>query len=184
MKWLFAACLALFFITGLHAGVILERKVLFPAYNKPAAQAPGTSITNNVTAGNAGETRPPQADLAPPAQHQANRERFLDHLQQELDLSDDQLKQVGSMLDAHEQEFESTRQSIKEKLDALNVVLYKKIQAILKEDQKPRFEEKFDDWLKGGRSPQGPEGAGPERMRPSPRNGFGPPPPGGPPPPR
>lgn len=147
-KGIFATTLALFLITGILAGVILDRTVLTPRATAPKAYADNTQQDH----------RPP-----PPRGGEGNAfdpmDRIAEKMTAELSLDQKQQHELDAILASYKTDFETIRRDIKKQFDALDMELSEKTMKILSKDQKVMFEKKFVRWPKPMQHPgdrQGP----------------------------
>ena len=115
--------LALFFAAGTLAGIVLERKVLFPAYNQTVSPEP--------------EPAAPAPGAPPPPQ--GHRKFFIEKLTVDLDLNEEQIETVQAILEEHEEAFVSLRTEIRENFAELDYTLFTKISDALDDKQKQLF---------------------------------------------
>lgn len=144
-KWIFASTLALFLVTGVLAGVVLERTVLAP---RSAVQP---------------QNRPAQPPA--PGQHGGQGRNAFDPLERiakqmtsELSLDENQQKELFAILERYKTKFEAVRADIKKEFDALDAELSRETMKILTDEQKELFEKKFVRWPQPAAHPHGQQG--------------------------
>lgn len=168
-KLLAITSLALFFLAGIFAGIIVDRKVLSPAGFDGRGGPPG--MGDMPGGGQGGPGQRGRGDAAAGV-----RRDFINNLTNGLSLTDGQVAKVTAILDDNEKEFEKLRTQMRDGLAGLDYNLFNKISAELDEKQKKLL---LSEWM----SPFHPSPGGGQGGRPG-----GPPPgqggiaPGGPPP--
>lgn len=145
-KLLAITSLALFFLAGVFAGIIVDRKVLFPAGLEGRGDPPG--MRDMPGGGQRGPGPQERGDIAARV-----RRDFLDKLTNGLSLTDDQVTKVTAILDENEKEFEKLRSHMREGLAGLDYNLFNRISAELNEKQKKLL---LSEWM----SPFHPSGQG------------------------
>ena len=142
-KWLFATALALFFVTGVLGGIMLERKVLFPHYNQLIKEqdVPGEQQVREPR-----PDQPPHPEPPPPAEQDPVK-NFVFHISQELGLDEEQKQKVTEIMESHQEDFQKVREEILDTFNELNMDLSKKILTVLDDEQKERFMMRYKDWV-------------------------------------
>jgi len=150
-KLLAISSLALFFIAGILAGIIIDRKVLAPA--QPA--------------GPVGQLRQgaPQQIAHPGPRDGQFKQDFLFKLKNDLQLTSAQEKKVSTLLDENEKEFDKIREGIRDKFSSLDYKLFKKISAVLDEKQKQQL---ISSWIPSPQNQPGAAGGPPPAGQPMP----------------
>lgn len=165
-KWASFLGLILIFAAGVFSGILIERKLIFPAYNPrtPAQQ-------------------PRQQGQQSPPHHNRGQAQLVDRLDSRLGLSGEQTAQLESILEEHSEVFMEIHAETREKFNDLDFQLYHKIESILDDSQKKQLLMIWNSPFMN-EPPQPPRGQGGGDQPPpdGPGAGHHPPPHGGPPP--
>ncbi|MEW6201535.1 MAG: hypothetical protein AB1546_06145 [bacterium] len=122
-KLLAITSLALFLVSGILVGIIIEKKVLSPS---------AVEIQRNSTP----SLPQPVTPLTPPIEFKAI---FTQQLTRDLSLSPEQADEIMNILAENEDEINNIRSELREKISKLDKKLFEEISKVLDEEQKKKL---------------------------------------------